>query len=364
MQLRYSFYFNTTGYSISAQDYLLAMRQVSPDKSIKVTAVNGFKPRTGLSTERYQQFTKLKDTPPENDYISVQHCIPRIYISDKAKKRIGVAVYETIDPPTNWVVRMNEMDHIITASHFNKGVFESNNVQTPVTVVPHCFDPNLFHKDVYPKGRYNLFTFLYIGTWKERKNFQGLIKAFYDGFSLYDQVCLILKTDKTKQLKDTISALKNENWKTKQTAPIYVLDEVVSFEEIPKLLKKADVFISPSLGEGFSLSGLHAMALNIPVITVRYGGSLEYAKPELCTHITPSGYKSRPTMDNLPQFRNKIWPQIKTSEIRDKMRLVYDDQKMAKEKAEIAYKYVHQHFNYDIIGRRFLSVVEDLENAS
>ena len=363
MQLRYSCYLNNTGYSIAAQEYISAIRRVQPYKNIKLIAVNGFKNRPGISGDRQKWFTELRNTPAESKYISVQHCIPRIYISDKAKKRVGVAVYETIDPPTGWITRMNEMDHIITASHFNKGVFESTGLRRPSTVVPHCFDSELFHREVVPDGRYNLFTFMYIGTWKERKNFPALIKAFYDGFDLQDQVCLILKSDKPKQMKDTINAIKNDGWKTKQTAPVYVLEEVVPFEKIPKLMKKADVYISPSLGEGFGYGGLHAMALNIPLITVKYGGCLEYAKPDLCTYINPHGYQTRLNMDGLPQFHNKIWPQIKISEIRNKMRYVYESQKEVQEKAEAAYRYAHQHFNYEIVGRRFLSVIKDLEHA-
>ena len=235
MQIRYSLYAGTSGYSISAQDYLKALQFVKPDSNIKALGIKGVNRKNGISEERYNWLLSLKNTPPKTDYISIQHCIPSIYVSDHANKKIGIAIYETIDPPGSWVQRMNEMDHIITASNFNKGTFETAGVRSPITVVPHCFDPQLFHNKVYPSGRYKLFTFLYIATWKERKNFSGLINAFYEAFRAADNVCLLLKTDKPENLKTLIDGIKIGGFKTKDTAPIYIEEDVVTFEEIPKL---------------------------------------------------------------------------------------------------------------------------------
>ena len=363
MQLRYSLYLNSIGYSISAQAYLRAIQKVQPERSVKVSAINGISSfKKGVSEEYRKWFMKLRDTPAEASYISIQHCIPRIYISDKAQKRIGVAVYETIDPPRNWIEKMNEMDLIVTASHFNEGIFKNAGLRVPLRVVPHCFDSEMFHKDVRPSGRFNMFTFFYMGTWRKRKNFVPLLRAFYDGFAFKDNVCLLLKTDKSKQLKNTIRTVKNEKWKTKDTAPVYIEEETVDFEEIPKIMKKADVYISPSLGEGFNIPSAHAMALGIPLIITRYGGCLEFAKPELCTYLHPKGYRKIPQMDGLSQFAGKIWPNIPMEEIRDKMLFAYHSRKHIQEKAKQAYEYVHQHFNDEIIGRRLVSVIEELEN--
>jgi len=363
MQIRYSMYFNSSGYSICAQDYNLAIKKNNPETDIKVFAINGLKQNKGVSKKRYDIFYQMSKTQPKSNFISVQHCIPNMYISDNAKKRIGFAIYETIDPPSSWVHKMNEMDYIITASQFNKNSFETAGVIKPISVIPHCFDTELFNKDVVPDGRYNLFTFMYIASWRERKNFPTLIKSFYDAFSTKDKVCLILKTDKPEGLKRTVNSIKNENWKTKDTAPIYIDGEIIPFEEIPKFMKKADVYISTSVGEGFNLGGLHAMALNIPLITVRYGGGLEYAKQDLCTYINPHGYKKHLQMDGLSQFKNKIWAELTMSEVKEKMLYAYNSYSELKEISEKAYIYSHINYNYDIIGERLLSLLKEAEDA-
>lgn len=363
MQIRYSMYFNATGYSIAAQSYVLGILSADPEQNIKTFAINGFKQNKGVSKPVYELFQKLSKTAPQSNFISIQHCIPSIYISDNAKKRIGFAIYETIDPPASWIHRMNEMDHIITATQFNKNTFESSGLKRPISVIPHCFDEKLFNKDVLSSGRYNLFTFMYIASWRQRKNFPVLIKAFYDAFSSKDKVCLILKTDKPQALKTSIFSIKNEGWRTKGTAPIYVEGESIPFEEIPSFMKKADVYISPSLGEGFGYGGLHAMALNIPLITVRYGGCLEYAKPDLCTYINPHGYKNYMQMDGLSQFKNKIWPEITITEVKEKMLYAFNSYDSLKKIAEKAYTYSHINYNYNIIGKRFLSALKEIENV-
>jgi len=251
VQLRYSLYLNSSGYSVAAYCYICAIQKTDPHRSIKLTSVNGPTKRKGISDKLFEWFSRLHQTPLQSDYISVQHSIPRLYISDAAKKKIGIAIYETIDPPINWIQKMNEKDHIITASRFNEGGFKTANLKPDLTVVPHCFDVESFNENVQSSGRYNLFTFMYIATWKERKNFSTLIKAFYDAFSKKDKVCLLLKTNKPYQLKTAILSIKNDGWKTKDTAPIYVESQIINFEEMPQFMKKADVYVSPSLGEGF-----------------------------------------------------------------------------------------------------------------
>ena len=103
------------------------------------------------------------------------------------------------------------------------------------------------------------------------------------------------------------------------------------------------------------LPGAHAMALGIPLITTRFGGSLQYAKPELCTYIEPKSHKTYPSMDGIPQFANCIWPVISVSDLRDVMRKSFEN--YPKEKAEKAYNYVHNNFSYEIVGKKLLDVV-------
>ena len=358
MQLNYFAYCNSTGYSEAAQSYLLSLLKVKPDINIKMHFIN-HKIGDGVSKNRKQLFTALHKKELKEPSTNLYHCIPPIY-QKTGKKNIGFCVFETINPPPDWISKMNEMDAIITASSFNKNIFENNGVKIPIHVVPHCFDSNLFNENVPNNGRFDKTTFISIGTWKKRKNWESLIKAWYEAFEYRHNVCLLIKTDKPDELKATVHHIKtNFEWRSKLTAPIYCEENpICDFEEIPSILRKGDIYISCSLGEGFSLPILQAMAMKIPVITTRFGGVLEYAKPEFCTYLEPDKYQSVLTMDSVPQFKNCIWPHIPIKEIATKMIYILQNTKEREEKCQKAYDYVHKNLNYEKIGKKLLGVLE------
>ena len=349
---------NSTGYGISSMEYLLSILHCDPNVNLKLNYLNKIT-TLGVSPNRQQIFAALEKKPEESDHIAVFHCIPHRYRRPpKAKKCIGICLFETINPPKDWIKMMNSMDAIITASEFNKNIFLTSGLTVPIHVVPHTFDPKMFNREVSHNGRYDLTTFISIGTWKKRKNWETLIKAFYDAFEKKDRVCLLIKTDKPKELEVAVRTIKlTGEWRSKDTAPIFAENKTnCVFEEIPAFMKKGDIYVSCSLGEGFCLPSFHAMALGIPVIITKFGGCLEYAKPEYCTYIEPHSYKTYPDMDKIPQFRNCIWPVIRIGEVKDKMRQVWQD-KQVKDKSDAGYDFVHANFNYDVIGKKMLEAI-------
>lgn len=255
MQINYWAYFNASGYSISAQDYILAMMRVSPNIDIRTHFINR-RLGLGMSRNRQQLFTALNKKEPLDPSVNLYHCIPPRYRRppDKAK-HFGFCVFETINPPAEWAEQMNNMDAILTASQFNKSIFENHGVKRPIHIVPHCFDEKLFNKDTKSHGRFSQTTFISVGAWKIRKNWECLIKAWYQAFELRHNVCLLIKTDKPHELKALVQHVKRTfEWRSKSTAPIYCEDKpVCDFEDIPKILRKGDIYISASMGEGFGL---------------------------------------------------------------------------------------------------------------
>jgi len=104
---------------------------------------------------------------------------------------------------------------------------------------------------------------LFVGTLEPRKNVTTLLKAFY-----------ILK--KRKEVMHKLVIAGGKGWKNKEvyeTMRRLNLSNSVKFlgyvpdEELPKLYSGADLFVYPSLYEGFGLPPLEAMACGCPVIT-------------------------------------------------------------------------------------------------
>jgi len=118
------------------------------------------------------------------------------------------------------------------------------------------------------KNKYKIFNkfILYVGTLEPRKNIVNLIQAYYK---------LISKNNATHQLV----IVGKKGWHYQEIFKIVtklnlnkgrgkiVFTGYVSEEELPFLYNAADVFVYPSLYEGFGIPPLEAMACGVPVIS-------------------------------------------------------------------------------------------------
>ena len=115
-------------------------------------------------------------------------------------------------------------------------------------------------------GRYILF----VGSYDKRKNLENVIKAF-------DIVC-----EREKNLYLVVVGFLNENNKRYYKKIIKNFNKIkilghISIKELVILYKNAELFLFPTLYEGFGLPPLEAMACGCPVV-VSDKGSL----PEVC----------------------------------------------------------------------------------
>jgi len=116
------------------------------------------------------------------------------------------------------------------------------------------------------RGRYILF----VGSCDKRKNLENVIKAF-------DIIC-----EREKSLYLIVAGFLNENNKRYYKRIIKNFDKIkilghISTKELVILYKNAELFLFPTLYEGFGLPPLEAMACGCPVV-VSDKGSL----PEVC----------------------------------------------------------------------------------
>ena len=146
---------------------------------------------------------------------------------------------------------------------------------------------------------------LFVGTLQPRKNIARLIEAFSllnPGLISDHQLVVIGK--KGWLYEDILSAPERFNVKDKVVFLDYISDE-----DLPTFYRKAEVFVLPSLYEGFGLPVLEAMRYGCPVITSNVS-SLPEAGGDAAQYFQP---------DDVNDIRKTIEKVLTDKELREKM---------------------------------------------
>ena len=128
---------------------------------------------------------------------------------------------------------------------------------------------------------------LHIGNTDPRKNTARVLKAFYNyvNATSEDLKLVLVGLNETK-LK---SILKDTSLE-KELADKIVLTGYVSDEDLPVIFNLAEIFLFPSLREGFGIPIIEAMACGVPVITSNTSSMPEVAGEAACL-VNPKSEK-------------------------------------------------------------------------
>lgn len=152
--------------------------------------------------------------------------------------------------------------HFLVPSNFvKKSLAFSNVTDDQMHLCPYGVDLSLFEQKEYVSKKENdTIEFIYVGGVKELKGIYYLLEAFK-------------KLPKHVAHLTVVGNFNKNDIDTKEYINYVDFTGMVLHEDIPKLLKRADVFIFPSLGEGLSLSVLEAAACGLPLIVSENSGA-------------------------------------------------------------------------------------------
>jgi glycosyltransferase involved in cell wall biosynthesis len=358
--LEYICFLNSSGYSVSSQNYLQAFENTGKF-DIRIQNFGTSISRPSISDDMYVHYIKMRKKEENEESIQIYHCIPKMQRKvRKLKKNIGFATFETYDPPQNWLSVLNKNDGVITPSKFNYDVFAHANIKKPLFYVPHCLDFNIYNKEVKPLKKFDKFTFGFMGTWKVRKGYKSVIETWITHFSDRNDIQLCIKTDDVGNATRYLDRMKKRYGNSKGFESIIFEPNVFDEKTLPSFIKSFDCIVLPTSGEGFGLCGLQGMALGVPVIVTNYSGCKDYANEETATLIEPDGFILKSDMDGIEQFRNKKWAFISVENIKNSMNYVLKNQEKVNRKKDAAYDYVKENFNYEKIGHLFIDALDTL----
>jgi glycosyltransferase involved in cell wall biosynthesis len=363
--IEYICFANCSGYSQASLDYIKSLDMLGA--KVKLNVIHKKIIEDSFSKKQIDWMRGLTSSfETVYDCVQIRHIIPPRWNRLRAAKNvISISTFETFDPPSDWIPKMNQVKLCIFPSEFNVKTFINSGLTSNIVKIPHCFNDQIWHDNICALDNYDNFSFLCVGTWRQRKNWKNLLKGFLDNFNNKDNVQLVIKTDKPSLCSQEVKKVKHLLSNNRKDWPKIIVETRV-FDEISmaRFIKSHDCLISASLGEGFCLPPMQAMAVGVPSIVSNVGGCGEYANDDRCVMIEPEGYELIPIIDNLPQFKNKKWARITEKSIYLAMKKVLENKSEIKKKAIKANEFVHNNFNYRVIGKKFIDAIEEYVSAS
>lgn len=215
---------------------------------------------------------------------------------DSPDEEGGLAVPEIVKRLSPDVYLANRAVETTVLNPEIRGVFEARGVsESDLTVVPNGVDLNRFG-DPDPavieevEAKYGLAdhpTLLFVGTVMPRKGVVDLIRAVEQVTESGHDCRLVVagKNDLDPEYTDRVRSLIREAGLDKQVE----LTGFVPAEELPALYALADVFVTPSLEEGFGMTVAEAMAAGTPVVGTRVGRIPWLLDDQRCGRVVEPG---------------------------------------------------------------------------
>ncbi len=346
---------HATGYATSSREFVRELDRRGVDVHLAcIFGTDYTEPPTGDP-----RLDQLRNRPKDTSLPQVVYSQGDAFIKNSGRYRIGFTMLESDTLPADWVYQANQMDEVWVPSHFTRDVFVSSGVRRPIYVIPLGFNPNYFHPHIQGNKPANVFVFLSIFEWIERKAPELLLQAYVSEFTRSDDVVLVLKVfnhDPRLNVQQQIHELTN-----RPNAPriVVLLNQEIAEHQMGGLYRSADCFVLPTRGEGWGMPILEAMACGLPVIATDWGAQREFFNDQL-------GYPLRvrqliPAVARSPYYAGSRWADPDIDHLRYLMRYVYEHPTEAQAIGLRAAAVVHQQWTWERAVDRMMERLETID---
>lgn len=290
MRIRYYGHFGKiTGYGRAAHDYLSALDEYG-DCELEIVPLSTRDGETQVVVEpRYSALDRLVVSSSDDTHapdVAIYHTLPRVLAEmdwpevPSTTKRVAMTTWETSDMPPEVRDGLRSYDEILVPSTFCKAQMTSvkGEPTLPVSVIPHCFDPDFWEmgwadweRDEKPRP----FTFYTIGAWSERKNLEGILRAYLHEFSSNDDVRLVIISGNC-DFNAVRSLIARTGLSQDRLPEIHIPDGRLDERQLLDLHRGGDCFVSATRGEGFGLGHFEAAIMGNIIVTPTWGGHWEF----------------------------------------------------------------------------------------
>lgn len=363
MKLLYSAPFlENSGYGEAARNYAKALHSVGVELTAKNIDYQSEKAKLKPDDEAFLRSILGKKVAYDR---TVTHSVPEHWpnFMEQGKKNFGWTVWETSVTPPQWTPVMNgPADRIIVPSVHTMTAIKAAQVRKDIAVVPIPLDVTMFDKPEEDESLTLMgiaqedFKFLASSQFTERKNFIGLIKAYYHAFHGVNNVVLILKTYMQKhdaedqaRVMGIINGVK-QSMNMPNFPRIVLLNSIFTDKQMVVLNRFSDANVMLHRGEGWGMSQMEAALAGKPVIATNYGGISDFLDKDTAYLVD---YSLTPVFNMWGWYQgNQMWAEPDMGDAIKKMRNVFMLRKKSQAVGEAARKNIIHNFNYERVGRK------------
>ena len=187
-----------------------------------------------------------------------------------------------------------------------------------------------------------------------RKNPLGVIAAFRRAFDGMPGVRLVLKTQNRTRVADPAQA---GIWQAvddalRQDSRIVLINETLPYEDLLRLKKGSDAYLSLHRAEGWGFGMIEAMNLGVPVVATAYSGNMDFCTPDTCWLVDYSLTDVGP-QDYIFVRPGQKWAEPDVADAARQMRALYDTPAERERRATAARDLVRHAFSETAIAARY-----------
>ena len=195
--------------------------------------------------------------------------------------------WELPEMPDEWLAEFEYTDEVWAATNFMREAMSSK-APVPVVRVPpvvHLARQSKFSRRQFglPEDRFLFLAMCDTKSVLERKNPLGVLRAFKRAFAAEDaSVGLVLKFTNPDYEQPMLREVREE---VAGSENVYIIDRLLTRDELTSLIGSCDAFVSLHRSEGFGLGPAEAMSLGKPAIITKWSGNTDYMTTDNCIPI-------------------------------------------------------------------------------
>lgn len=252
------------------------MRIFFHDGDRRLRAATGYgQLAAGLAQELPRLGHELVFAPASDVSVCLHICPPSSMNTGAIQQpQAAFTMHETESLPESkqqWIQILNDVELVLTPTDWNRRIWKSLGVETPIEVVPLGVDA-----DVYKLPKTEHFSVLCahenLGSESSRENWRDTIRAYYGAFAGRDDVELIIKTWRWKpagfeQAKAAVCA--ELDLDAAVAPPVTVIDDDLTSEQMRDLYQRTWLFLKNANREGWGLPATEALASGAEIAASR-----------------------------------------------------------------------------------------------